>query len=232
MEEVYTVAIRRSKRAKRMSIRIREAGVVELVLPLRASLRAGNTFVRSRQDWIARALAMQKKRTSYQKPIVCEDGARIPCFGDMVQLLILYETGRARSTVSLRGSTLTIRVATVPDACKALASWYKRETNAYCVGQVQEYADVLGVIVSRIRAIAMKTQWGSCNKKTGALTFNWKLALAPEEVARYVIAHEVAHLVQANHSKAFWDVVKKLDPAYATHRKWLKVYGGGLYIKS
>ncbi|MEK7500145.1 MAG: SprT family zinc-dependent metalloprotease [Patescibacteria group bacterium] len=214
-----------------MSIRIREAGVVELVLPLRASERAGNAFVQSRHSWIARALSVQKKREGLQKPVVWEHGAAVPCFGDTLQLSIVCKPNRTRSTVSLRGPALVVNVANMSQVHKALSTWYRREAEAYCIGQVQEYADVLGVSFSSIRAIHMKSQWGSCNSKTKALTFNWKLALAPEEIARYVIAHEVAHLVQANHSKAFWNVVIKLDADYMLHRKWLKVYGGGLYIR-
>lgn len=215
-----------------MSIRIREAGIVELVLPMRASERAGNAFVVSRRDWINQALATQKQRSSFVQPVVCADGASIPCFGDTLQLAIICEPNRNRSSVVLHGFSLTIRVATITNAHKALSDWYKRETKAYCEGQVQEYADTLRVNVSSVRAIHMTSQWGSCNSKTKVLTFNWKLALAPEEVARYVVAHEVAHLVEANHSRAFWNTVKKLDPNYDFHRKWLKEYGGGLYIKN
>lgn len=214
-----------------MSIRISEAGIVELVLPLRASERAGNAFIKIRHEWISRALDTQKQRNAMQKPVICEDKASIPCFGDMLKLSIVCEPGRSRASVILRGFTLSVYVATFADAQKALSKWYRREAMAYCTGQVQEYADVLNVTVSAVRAIGMKSQWGSCNSIKKSLTFNWKLALAPEEVARYVIAHEVAHLVQANHSKAFWDVVKKLDPDYMAHRTWLKVYGGGLYIQ-
>ena len=213
-----------------MSIRIREVGVVELVLPRFVSERAGAAFITSRQEWIEHALLNQNKRNAIQKPVVFADGALVPCFGDFLQLSLVYLADTKRATVRVQGSLLTVRAKDKSSALHALETWYKKEALAYCVGQSNEYAELLGVPIAAIRVIHMKTQWGSCNTKAKALTFNWKLALAPEEVAWYVVAHEVAHLVQANHSKAFWNIVRTLDPHYMAHRKWLKIYGGGLYI--
>lgn len=213
-----------------MSLRVHPQGRVELVLPRAASERAGAAFVKSRHEWIEHALQSQQKRDAIQKPVEFINGAHIPCFGDSLELSLIYNSDKKRSVVESRGSSLVVRVKNPQSAQRALKKWYQKEALAYFLGQVQEYADVLSVSVQSIRAIDMKTQWGSCNKRSRALTFNWKLALGPEEIARYVVAHEVAHLVQANHSKAFWNIVKKLHPGYATHRKWLKEFGGGLYI--
>lgn len=214
-----------------MSLHIHPQGKVELVLPYRGSERAGLAFIRSRQEWIGQALTSQKKREAIQKPIELVSGAHIPCFGDVIELSLTITPGQSRSRATLTGSTLTVRAGSVVAAHKAVEVWYRKEAMAYFVGQSHEYAEALGTSVGSIRVIQMKTQWGSCNRKTKALTFNWKLALAPEEIARYVVAHEVSHLLQANHSGAFWNVVKKIDPGYARHRAWLKAYGGGLYIQ-
>ncbi len=189
-------------------------------------------FIQSRHEWITNALITQERRDKVQEPVHIASGAPIPCFGDSLMLSIDCMASRKRSSVSIQGSSVIARVASREQVEGALGVWYRREALAYFMGQAQEYADVLGVSVGAIRVIQMKTQWGSCNRATKALTFNWKLALAPEEIARYVTAHEVAHLVQSNHSKAFWGVVKKIDPDFARHRAWLKIYGGGLYMKS
>jgi len=231
MSEVYTVSIRRSKRAKRMSLRVYPQGLVELVLPRIASERAGNTFITSRRQWIERALLNQKKRDAVQKPAVFADGVHIPCFGDSFTLSLLYAPERKRSFGKVRGFSLIVQAKDARAAYRSLQNWYQKEALAYFEGQSQEYANMLGVSIASIRAIDMKSRWGSCNKQTKTLTYNWKLALAPEDVTRYVVAHEVAHLVHANHSKAFWGIVKKLKPDYAVHRAWLKEFGGGLYIK-
>ncbi|MDB2415501.1 M48 family metallopeptidase, partial [Rickettsiales bacterium] len=74
-----------------------------------------------------------------------------------------------------------------------------------------------------------KSRWGSCSSN-GNLSFCWKLVLAPEEVFKYVIAHEVSHLKHMNHSPEFWKQVQSLMPNYKTHCKWLKLNGHNLHL--
>jgi len=83
-----------------------------------------------------------------------------------------------------------------------------------------------------VKAISMRSQstrWGSCSS-TGKLNFNWRLILAPPYVLDYVAAHEVAHLVQMNHSTAFWRTVEKALPTMARGRDWLKEHGRELMV--
>jgi predicted metal-dependent hydrolase len=79
----------------------------------------------------------------------------------------------------------------------------------------------LGKSVTRVGVRDPKSRWGSCSS-TGALSFSWRLVFAPEAVVDYVVAHEVAHLVEMNHSPRFWKVVASLVPDSKTPRAWLK----------
>ena len=81
--------------------------------------------------------------------------------------------------------------------------------------------------ITGIRIAAQKSRWGSCSSR-GTLSFNWKLMLAPPEVLDYVVVHELCHLVEMNHSKAFWDLVGSILPDYKRLRKWLKDNGASL----
>jgi predicted metal-dependent hydrolase len=72
------------------------------------------------------------------------------------------------------------------------------------------------------------SRWGSCNT-SGALSFSWRLIFAPRDVFDYVVAHEVAHLAQMNHSPRFWSVVAELAPHHEQAREWLNRYGHRLY---
>ncbi len=101
--------------------------------------------------------------------------------------------------------------------CREAAREYSQKKAAY-------YAGILGVSFERVRIAGQKTLWGSCSGK-GTLSFNWKLMLAPPEVFDYVIAHEVCHLKEMNHSKKFWAWVGFLVPDYREHRTWLKEHG-------
>jgi predicted metal-dependent hydrolase len=75
--------------------------------------------------------------------------------------------------------------------------------------------------VTRVGVRDPKSRWGSCSS-TGALSFSWRLVFAPEAVVDYVVAHEVAHLVEMNHSPRFWRVVASLVADSQTPRAWLK----------
>jgi predicted metal-dependent hydrolase len=88
----------------------------------------------------------------------------------------------------------------------------------------QSEAAALGVTYSRITMRNQRSRWGSCSS-TGALSFNWRLVLAPHDVLDYVVVHEVCHLVELNHGPAFWRLVAKRRPGYAESRQWLDDHG-------
>ena len=86
------------------------------------------------------------------------------------------------------------------------------------------FARLMGVSYRNITIREQKTRWGSCSSEKN-LNFNWKLILAPPEVLDYVVVHELCHLKEINHSKAFWDEVGKVMPEYETYKLWLKENG-------
>jgi predicted metal-dependent hydrolase len=88
----------------------------------------------------------------------------------------------------------------------------------------QSEAAALGVTYSRITMRNQRSRWGSCSSN-GALSFNWRLVLAPHDVLDYVVVHEVCHLVELNHGPAFWRLVEKRRPAYAESKQWLDDHG-------
>lgn len=105
-------------------------------------------------------------------------------------------------------------------ALKAQAKTRAAMQMVYC-------ADILGVSVPSLSLVDTKTRWGSCSSR-GAIRLNWRLVMAPTMVFDYVVAHEMAHLREMNHSKAFWAEVLRCDPKWEEHRKWLKSEGSRL----
>ena len=93
--------------------------------------------------------------------------------------------------------------------------------------RVAYFADILGVNYGRISIRSQHTRWGSCSAK-GNLNFNCLLMLVPEEILDYVIVHELCHLIELNHSPAFWAEVERVLPDYKARRKWLKDNGSRL----
>ncbi len=107
--------------------------------------------------------------------------------------------------------------------------WLLKQAMDACNTASLHFAKALDVTVAKVSVKSMHTRWGSCSS-AGNLNYNWRLILAPEEVLVYVCAHEVAHRVHMNHSKAFWDTVAKVCPHHATARAWLKKNGSSLYV--
>lgn len=213
-----------------MLIHVHPEGTVELVLPRWVSKAAGDRFLQEQHAWIARAASTHASKRARVQIFKVADGESLPCFGDTIRLKLQISADRKRASVVMRGSVLAIRATDIHAARRVLEGWYKREAREYFSVQAQEFAEALGVSIASVRAISMKTQWGSCNKKTRSLTFNWRLALAPEEVARYVAAHEVAHLLHPNHARVFWNTVARIYPEHHAQRAWLQEYGGALFL--
>jgi len=100
----------------------------------------------------------------------------------------------------------------------------RREARARISLIVQSEAQALGVAYRRITIRDQVSRWGSCSS-AGALSFNWRLVLAPHDVLDYVVVHEVCHLVEHNHGKQFWRLVEQRRPGYRDSRAWLDRHG-------
>jgi predicted metal-dependent hydrolase len=213
----YTV--RRSDRARRVRITVEASRGVEVVLPRRAAERDAAAAVRELRPWIERRL----RDVSAQRAAIAARGDTVPYLGG--DLRLVPEAGRTR--VVQRGQTLL-----TPDGgarTPALERWYRRMAKLELEPRVERAAAQLGSSYARLSIRGQKTRWGSCTA-AGALSFNWRLLLAPEAVLDYVVWHEVCHLQAMNHSPRFWSLVAAHCPDYREHAAWLRRHGGTLVL--
>ena len=207
------VTVRVSPRARRASLRLDAAArSVELVLPRRAAVDDCLRFVGTHRGWIAARLA------ALPPPVRLVEGAEVPVMG--VPHRICRELDPAAPICAIADGEIRVRgepvhlPRRVRDHLTALA---KREFAA----RARALAAPIGKSVTRIGVRDPKSRWGSCSA-SGALSFSWRLIFAPETVIDYVVAHEVAHLVEMNHSPRFWRLVATLVPDSKAPRTWLK----------
>jgi predicted metal-dependent hydrolase len=207
------LTIRISPRARRLALRVDAAArSIELVLPRRASADVAFGFVAAHRGWIAARVA------AMPPPLRLVDGATVPLYG--VPHRIRHVPDRAAAPVTVAEGEILVRgdpahlPRRVRDHLIALAK------HDFAV-RSRALAARLGKSVTRVGVRDPKSRWGSCSSK-GALSFSWRLVFAPEAVIDYVVAHEVAHLVEMNHSPRFWRVVASLVPDSAAPRSWLK----------
>lgn len=112
---------------------------------------------------------------------------------------------------------------------KYLTSWYKQQARQIISDRVARYAKIAGLHFNAIKITSAETRWGSCSSEKN-LNFNWRLVMSPMPVIDYVVCHELAHLVELNHSRDFWETVRKMFPLYRQYRTWLKRNGDSLRI--
>jgi len=211
------ITLRRSARTRRFSLRVsRLDGRVTLSLPLRARESEAMTFARSQEGWLRQALAKMAV------PAGVALGAVLPVEGRLVTLM----AGTGRS-VRLDGETLV--VPGDPDQVGArVAGFLKTLARDRLIAASDRYAAALGVGFRGVALRDTRSRWGSCSAQ-GGLMYSWRLIMAPPDVLDYVAAHEVAHLVQMNHSAAFWTVVDGLYPGWQVQRRWLHGQGQTLH---
>ena len=205
--------VRAHPRARRIALKIDHAGdAVEMVLPRRCSRGEALRFLEASRGWIDARLAKLPPRI----PFI--DGALVP---------VMDVPHRIRAMGAIRGKGPAwiedgeIRIAGDPaflarrtrDFLRGLA---KRELSA----RAEKMAARVERKVKHVTVRDTVSRWGSC-ARGGNLSFSWRLIFAPDAVIDYVVAHEVAHLVEMNHGKRFWRVVEKLHPGAKAERLWL-----------
>jgi hypothetical protein len=207
------LAIRVSPRARRLLLRVDAAARrVDLVLPRGVPAEHGLKFLAAQRGWIASRLEALPPTV----PFV--EGAVVPVFG--VPHRIRRESDPAVAPVAILDAEIRVR---------GEAAHIARRVRDHLIGLARQElgrrarlcAAGIGKPVLRVAVRDTRSRWGSCSAK-GALSFSWRLVLAPEAVIDYVVAHEVAHLVEMNHGPRFWRLVQSLVPDIAPQRAWLK----------
>jgi predicted metal-dependent hydrolase len=234
--------LRRSLRARRFSLQVSEArrGAV-LTMPVYSSFSDADEFLSRHLDWLKERVA------GLPEPVPFTDGAVIPLRG-LAHVLRFPGTVRRRGVVWVEepedakvapawpaGARVAKRrlprlhvSGEEEHAPRRLLDWLKRQAHLDLKLRVDLHAKRLNLTPKRIFVRDQTTRWGSCST-TGALSFSWRLVLAPPFVLDYLAAHEVAHLAHMNHGPRFWAVVARTMPRHEEAREWLRKYGSSLH---
>jgi predicted metal-dependent hydrolase len=216
-EIVYSV--RRSERARRVRVTVDAERGIEVVLPARAREREAAAAIAELRPWIERRMGELQRAWA----AVAARGATVPYLGQSLQLVA--QPGRTR--VHRRGSELLVPAdaAQVP----ALERFYRRAARQEVADRLDRACAQTNVSYTRLTIRGQRTRWASCSR-TGAMSFNWRLLLAPEAVLDYVVWHEVCHLEVMDHSQKFWSLLQKHCPGYREQVRWLRVNGASLVL--
>lgn len=214
---------KRSSRARYVRIEVGSESGLTVVAPARRSLERVHQFIQQKQRWILEKLKKYGHVRSEKSPSQLKTGDTIPYLGRNMRIETRECSGRPEG-VRLNRQGLVVSTAPGPNRVDlALEKWYRSEARKKISGMADEQCRVMGVTHNRITLKGHKSIWGSCSRKKN-LNFNWRLMMAPEPVIRYVVIHEVAHLVEMNHSKRFWQIVERYCPDWHEHREWLRTH--------
>jgi predicted metal-dependent hydrolase len=225
---VTEYTIRRSDRARRLRIVVAPGGV-EVVLPRRMAVREAEAFVAEKRPWIERTLRQYRDAELALPPVRLADGGEVPYLDLSLPLRVKVEPWRTRPGVSRRGGSLHVGVAEPGEEAvrDALVRWYRRRARAEVAERLDWATMRAGSQYTKLQIRDPSSRWASCSS-SGAMSFSWRLLLAPEPVLGYVIEHEVAHLDVMDHSKRFWNLLASRCPDYREHERWLRRYGPAL----
>lgn len=215
------VEIKRHPRARRISLRIHTVrNTIILTVPKYGSIKEAKAFLQTKIAWIEKQVNCHKFARAEIRP-----GMQVPILGEQYTLVHAPER---RGGAWLEDNML---IVTGDSAFleRRVKDFLKRHAKRVLSDMAYPYAKQLGKHISHISAREMHSRWGSCSSE-GRLTFNWRLVLAPESIAAYVVAHEVAHLVHMDHSEAFWETVDSLHLGANSARRWLKQHGQSLFL--
>jgi predicted metal-dependent hydrolase len=212
----YTVA--RSPRARRVRVSVDGDGQVVVTLPRRAPARAAAEAVRELEPWIERRRRALRRAAAE----VSRTPGTVPYLGE--ELRVVPQPGRER--VHRRGDTLLVPTG---DARPALERWYRRQARAEIAPRLDAAVARAGTRYAGLTIRSQKTRWASCSS-TSAMSFNWRLLLAPVAVLDYVVEHEVCHIEVMDHSPRFWALLESRVPDWREHSRWLRRYGSTLIL--
>ena len=213
-----------SDRARRISLKVKTSErEVHVVVPGVRHFKAAQKFARQQVDWID----VQLETLPPPQPFV--PGESILYRG--VPYRLIKPEGRGRAKVDNAMRKIVVPSPDLESFPGRVRRFLIREAREELEAASHHYAEKLGKRVGKVSVRDTSSRWGSCitRKGEGHISYSWRLICAPAYVLDYVAAHECAHMVEANHSQAFWDVCESINDDVKKSKKWLNQNGAHLH---
>ncbi|MDD5598541.1 MAG: SprT family zinc-dependent metalloprotease [Victivallaceae bacterium] len=205
----------RSKR-KTLSLHIDDSGGVIVRAPLLMPQLLIDRFVNRNTIWIKKHKNKVLRRLEEIPPRKFISGEKFYFLGEEYELEFRDNSNKS---IVLEGNFIT-RPATAEEIKRRFRKWYRDEARFYLTERLNICAEHYKLPYKELKITSAAHRWGSCTSK-GCVNFPWRIMMCPENIIAYVIAHEMAHLLQLNHSPRFWREVEKMCPSCQEDRKWL-----------
>lgn len=212
------------RRREGLRLSVKPDGSLKVTAPPRAPMKLVEEFVLANVAWIETQQEKARAHLSKNPPKQFVVGETFKFFG-VEKKLVIEDAASVRPRVEVIDEFMVVMMPNGDQDPRriqhAIAKFYDAQARLHLPERVEHFSNEMGVKPSGLSFRRQKTRWGSCSS-LGHISFNWKLVFAPENVIDYLVVHELAHLVHADHSSRFWDLVKKHDPECRAHRRWLR----------
>ena len=216
-DRIVPYVLRRARR-RTIGLSIDHRGL-RVGAPRRASLLEVESLILRHGEWVTKKLDEWRTRRR-PEPLKIVDGVRLPMLGKSLHIRLALGSNRTVWNEQA-DPVLTLCLRSTDDATRLLEKALRERSRRLFAERLEHFAGRLGLAVPPLTLSAARTRWGSCSQLTG-IRLNWRLIHFPAHVVDYVVAHELAHLREMNHSPRFWAIVEQLYPEYRATRDELK----------
>lgn len=223
MREFEIEQIVRSKR-KTIALEVSDKATLIVKAPYYVSNKTIDEVIQKHIKWIRKRMEIARtQEKTFPKEFV--SGESFLYLGKPYRLFLVYEQKEPLAF----GDDFRLREDQQPFARELFLQFYKKEAKRFIHERVKLYSKIMGVSYKSFRITSATKRWGSCSRD-GRLSFAYRLVMAPVSVIDYVVVHELSHVIEHNHSTAFWEKVKAVLPEYNEQKRWLKEKGQLLNI--
>lgn len=218
--------VRRSTRRRTLEITLDRGGELRISAPPGVGDERLVAFVREKRFWLYTKMAEKETR---QQPFGVREfvsGEGFPYLGRSYRLLLVDEQD---APLKLEAGRFRLLRPLAPDGREQFVRWYTEHARHWLKRRVKGWAARMGVEPKGVEVRDLGFRWGSCGQP-GNLNFHWATILLPVSIVDYVIVHELAHLVEPNHTPEFWLRVGRALPEFEQRKGWLAEQGGGQVV--
>jgi predicted metal-dependent hydrolase len=223
-DSIIRIDIWPNKRTKRLRL-VSGINGVRAMVPMNYNAEELESFVSSKRNWIL-------KTSQYYSKLKERCGGLEPRTTYFLGSKYRFHVVKDRQPSTVISDTIkmiTFHVTDMRRYRQHMHEWYKQQTAGIIADRLPVLARRFDAKYNKVSIKSQKSRWASCSKK-GNLHFNLLLAAAPLDVINYVIIHELVHLIEFDHSRQFWQLVKEADPDYEKHREWLGNYASVIKV--
>jgi predicted metal-dependent hydrolase len=220
------IHVRVSERRRAVRLTVERDGSVTAVVPPGLDRLALDKAVKAKRRWLYEKLAERQALGQRRPPRQFVSGEGFPYLGRSYRLLLVDE---AAVPVRLLRGRLELRRDCVDDAARHLVRWYCGAGYPWLRRRLEPWDDRMAARITNLRVLPLGYRWGSC-RPDGHVNIHWAAMQLPPDLVDYVLAHEVAHLLRADHSAEFWRLVERAMPDYQARRDRLRRLGPDLWL--